>query len=255
MMPTLEIARLTFSDLVRRRVFVVLALFAVGLVLLSFPLRELTIGQWYRLITDVGLASTDAALSLLAIFLGASLIAGDLERKTLYPLLAKPVSRRAFVTGRFLGLVAVLASLALAMILGTAAMLVLARQRGFGPVLQAGMLLLVQAITIGGLSILFSSFTSTTLAATFGLSFAVIGHLTSQLAYFGGKSTSALSRSLMQGAARVIPNLEFMNIKTLAAHHQMLSWPNAGIRSLYGLAYAIVVVAAGAMIFGQRDLK
>ena len=78
-MPILALIKLTAMDLVRRRIFVLLALFAFTMVLLSFFLRDLTIGQWTRLITDVGLGATDLALTLLAIFVGASLIAGDLD--------------------------------------------------------------------------------------------------------------------------------------------------------------------------------
>src|SRR5277367_198634 len=107
-MALFQIAKLTIRDLIRRRVLVLLALFAGGMVMLSYPLQMLSIGQWQRIVTDVGLAAADLSVSLLAILLGATLIAGDLDKRTLYPLLAKPVSRGTFVAGKYLGLLAII---------------------------------------------------------------------------------------------------------------------------------------------------
>ena len=87
------VATLTVRDLLRRRILALLVLFATALILMSYVLRDLTIGQWQRLITDLGLGAIDFSLTLLAIFVGASLVSGDLDRRTALPLLAKPLSR------------------------------------------------------------------------------------------------------------------------------------------------------------------
>jgi ABC-type transport system involved in multi-copper enzyme maturation permease subunit len=185
----LVVARLTVRDLVRRRVLVILALFAVALILLSFPLRTLTIGEWKRLISDVGLGGTDLSLTLIAILLGSTLIAGDLDRRTLYPLLAKPISRSSFVVGKFVGLATVVAGLAMGMCAMTLAMQFLARQDDFAvPILQATGGIIATALMMSGVAIFFSSFTSVTLSATFALALMLVGHLTENLAYFAGRS-------------------------------------------------------------------
>jgi Cu-processing system permease protein len=254
-MPIIGVARLTIKDLLRRRVLVVLALFGLGMILLSFPLRELTIGQWRRLITDVGLGATDLSLTLIAILLGSTLIAGDLDRRTLYPLLAKPISRQAFVIGKFGGLAVVLTGLACCMGAGTLVMLVLARQHEFVvPILQATGGVIASALVMGGLAIFFSSFTSVTLAGTFGLVLALLGHLTENLAYFANKAGNGGGR-ILGVVARTLPNLEKLNLKDFAAYGEALPAGDFAVRLIYGFAYASICVVLGALVFSRRDLK
>jgi Cu-processing system permease protein len=249
------VASLTVRDLLRRRVLVVLAIFAVGMILLSFPLRELTIGQWRRLITDVGLGATDLSLTLIAILLGSTLIAGDLDRRTLYPLLAKPISRPAFVIGKFTGLALVVTGLAVGMGAGTLAVLFLARQHHFlMPVVQATGGIIATSLVMGGVTILFSSFTSVTLASTFGLAFGLVGHLTENLDYFASKAENGAGKSLAI-LARALPNLEKLNLKDFASYGEALPAGDFWLRMAYGMAYALVCVVLGSMIFSRRDLK
>ena len=245
------------QDLVRRRIFVILALFGLGMVVLSVPLRQLTIGQWYRLIADVGLGATDLSVSLIAILLGATLVAGDIDRRTAFPLLAKPLSRQGFVAGKFLGLVVVAGLLVLAMGGGTLLMLLgfTGRDLHVLPVVQATLGIFVHAILVGALAVMFSSFTSSTLAATFSLALLVIGHLTQNIAFFAYRLPSTLGRSTSLAIARALPDLELLNLKTLAAHGVTVGWSDLSTRFAYGLSYSVAVLAIGAVVFARRDLK
>ena len=255
-MPILALIKLTAMDLVRRRIFVLLALFAFTMVLLSFFLRDLTIGQWTRLITDVGLGATDLALTLLAIFVGASLIAGDLDKRTLLPLLAKPLSRTSFIYGRFLGLFAILAALVTATSAGTAAMLWLSRQSDYGTFLaQNGVTIFVSSFTLGSIAILMSCITSTTLASITALTCYLAGHLTSNLAYFAGKLPSGPVRWFLMGFSKLLPNLELLNLKDLASRGETISASDLLVRVGYGVAYSIITLSLGAIVFARRDLK
>jgi ABC-type transport system involved in multi-copper enzyme maturation permease subunit len=262
MIPTVfPVATLTLRDLVRRRVFATLGLFTLLMILLSFPLRQLTIGQWTRLITDIGFGATDLCATLLAIFLGATLISGDLDRRTLYPLLAKPISHASFVVGKFLGLATVLLSLTAIMSLGILAMLKLAlmslaREQPalLVSLFQTATAIALHACVCGGIALFFSCFTSTTLAATFSLGLTFLGHTVDSLTYFATKSSS-LEGDVVRIAARLLPNLERLNLKTLAAQGQTIPWNDLGLRAIYGLAYTAAAIALGAAIFSRRDLK
>ncbi len=255
MTSVLPVSALTIRDLFRRRIFVILWLFGGLMVLLSFPLRQLTIGQWSRLITDVGFGATDLCATFLAIFLGATLIAGDLERRTLYPLLAKPLGRPAFVVGKFLGLATVLAALISTMTVGVVAMLFLARQPlALTSILQTALAMIAHAWLCGGLALMFSSFTSVTLSAIFGFSLALLGHTLDNLVYFAEKSNSGAGKLLL-AATRLLPNLTLVDLKTLAAHQQAIGWGDLLGRGGYALAYTAALVALGAAIFSRRDLK
>ena len=83
-----------------------LLVFAVALVSASFIISTLTFGEQYRVIVNIGLSAMEVFGTLIAVFLGAGLVAGDVERRTVYPIVAKPVSRAQYVAGRYAGLVA-----------------------------------------------------------------------------------------------------------------------------------------------------
>ncbi len=251
------VAGVTARDLIRRRVFIILALFAGLLILLSFPLRQLTIGQWARIITDVGFGATELSTTALAILLGATLIAGDLERRTLYPLLTKPIGRSSFVTGKFIGLALILIALTLVMALGVVAMLVLAHPDSYvdkAALVQVTAAIALHACVCGAIALMFSCFTSTTLAATFGLSLWFLGHTVGSLVYFAKKSGTPSAKVVVL-VARLLPDLEKLNLKSQATHAQAIPWNDLGIRATYGIAYAVAAVSLGAAVFSRRDLK
>ena len=255
-MQALVIANLTVRDLIRRRVFVLLFLFAMALILMAFILRDLTIGQWQRLITDLGLGATDFSVTLMAIFIGASLVAGDLDRRTALPVLAKPLSRTSYVVGRFLGLAGLLFILTAVMVFTTGLMLLLAQQRGVsGFLFQNALTIGTGAVVLAALAILFSAVTSSTLAAIGALTLALAGHLTSNLEYFGHKIDAPVAKVLMLGLAKVVPNLEALNLKDFAAHGQSVGNPEVITRLGYGAGYAGLCVALASLFFLRRDLK
>ncbi len=254
-MNVLIVARLTVQDLLRRRVLAVLGLFGVALILFSFPLRVLTTGEWHRVISDVGLGAADFSVTLIAIFLGATLVSGDLERRSLYPLLARPLSRAAFVAGKALGLTAVLCLLAVAMGAGTTFMLDLAKEKGLVPLWQATATMAAGAVVVGSISVMFSSFTSTTLASIFGLATALLGHLTGNMAYFGTVEQSRVGRLVLLAFSKILPDLERLNLKTLASHDQTVSGATLVALVAYAAAYSVVAVSAGSLVFARRDLK
>src|SRR5690242_15807512 len=107
-MKILAIAGVTVREALSRKVQVNLLLFGLLLVLASFVASALTVGGQHRIIVDLGLSAMTLVSTLLAAFLAAGLVAGDIERRVIYPVVAKPISRSEYLLGRFLGLSAAL---------------------------------------------------------------------------------------------------------------------------------------------------
>jgi ABC-type transport system involved in multi-copper enzyme maturation permease subunit len=95
----------TVREALRQKLAVNLLVFAVALVSASFVISQLTFGEQYRVIVNIALSSMEIFGTLIAVFLGANLVAGDVQRRTVYAIVAKPVSRAQYVAGRYLGLV------------------------------------------------------------------------------------------------------------------------------------------------------
>lgn len=244
----------TVRELTRNKLLYILVVFALLLIGGSVLLAQLTIGQWERIINDVGLATIQLSGALVAVLVGVGLIAGEVDRRTVYVTLAKPVSRGAFVAGRYLGLcltMAVIVSLmgaALAAVLGT---------YGY-PMGRTGasalLLIFVELTILAGFATLFSAFTTTTLSTILSLAIFVIGHLSGDVANLAAQ-TQGPAATVFGAIARVLPRLDLLDVKTQAANQLPVDPAFVASMAGYGLAYAALTVLVGAAIFSRRDLK
>jgi Cu-processing system permease protein len=251
--PVLSIAGVTFREILRRKVQVTLLLFGALLIVAAYVVGGLTIGEWHRIISDLGLSAMQLVGILVAVFIGASLIAGDVERRVLLPVVAKPVSRTQYLIGRYLGLAGALIVNLLAM--GALLGAVLAFDaRTLKPIdgafLTALAFIGVQFLVVGAVAILFSAVSSTTLAATFTLAVAIAGQFTSEL------------RSLWQGPATWVPRLLWYllpNLGALNANEAVIyrTTPpaHAWLATVYAALYAATALALAALAFERRDLR
>ncbi len=209
MSPVLSIAGVTFREILRRKVQVSLLLFGALLIVAAYVVGGLTIGEWHRIISDLGLSAMQLVGILVAVFIGASLIAGDVERRVLLPVVAKPVSRTQYLIGRYLGLAgALLVNLvAMGALLGAVLAFDAGGRRGPStpPSSPRVAFIGVQFLVVGAVAVLFSAVSSTTLAATFTLAVAIAGQFTSEI------------RSLWQGSATWVPRLLWYLLPNLGA--------------------------------------
>ena len=254
-MTVLIIAATTLRELARSRLFYNLLVFALLLIVGSLVLASLTIGQWERVITDTGLATIHAAGTLIAVLVGISLVAGEMERRTLYVILAKPVGRFTFMLGRYLGLAVALAINVFVM--GLAVVLLLKGTRyevvqAFWPAL---FLVYVELLVLSAFALVFSSFSSVTLSAIFTFGVFLIGHLSADLRFFGSRSPSAVGRAFSEIVYRALPNLELLNLKAQAANALPVTAGAVASAAAYGLAYAAAALCVAGVIFQRRDLR
>ncbi|MGB8932834.1 MAG: ABC transporter permease subunit [Anaeromyxobacteraceae bacterium] len=252
------IAAVTFKEAIRQKLAVNLLVFALALVSGSYLISMLTFGEQYRIIVDLGLSAMEIFGTLIAAFLGAGLIAGDVERRTVYPIVAKPVSRAEYVAGRYAGLVTTttlnLAVMALFFV-GVLAFYL----HGFGfvretPLLATLAALALQFAMIAAVAVLFSTFTTATLSAIFTLSLVVAGHLASDLVRYWEKQGAAAAW-MGKVLYALVPNLEALNFKEAMVYKDALSASTLALAFGYGLLYTVAMVALSAAVFGKRDLR
>lgn len=249
------IAANAVRELVRSKLLYNLLIFAVLLIAGSFAVAQLTIGNWDRVILDIGLAAIEVVGVLIAVLIGVNVVAGEVDRKTIYATLAKPVGRGAFVLGRYAGLVAILAINVLVMLAVLAGVLRLASDGLDRTAVIAAGLLFVELALMAAIAVFFSSFTTPMLATAFALSVFPIGHLSADLRLFAARSKSSAVKTLMDGLYRLLPDLELLNLKSQAANRLPVDGQGALLAAAYGVAYAAVVLALAVIIFRRRDLK
>jgi ABC-type transport system involved in multi-copper enzyme maturation permease subunit len=249
------IAGNTVRELVRSKLLHNLIFFAVLLIASSMFVAQLTIGQWDRVILDMGLAAIELSGVLVAVLIGVGLVAGEIERRTVFPTLARPLSRWAFLLGRFLGLFAMMA---VSVVLMMAVLAVVLHLAGYGvssSAAVAALLILLELALMAAAALLFGSFTKPILASAFSLSLFLVRHLLSDLKAFQQRSQSELAKALTGVAYRMLPDLELLNVKSLAANDLPVPHGLAQAAALYAVAYAAGLLVIATVIFSRRDLK
>jgi ABC-type transport system involved in multi-copper enzyme maturation permease subunit len=243
----------TFRETIRDKILYNLVFFALLLIGASVLLGTLTIGEQSRIVNDLGLAAINLVAVIIAIFVGIGLVTKEIERRTIYTILARPITRVQFILGKYLGLgfiVAVNIAIMFTMFLAT---VWFSGNAIYGSLFQAVGLILVETLLVMAIAMFFSTFSSSTLSATMTLGLYVIGHLTSDLKGIAEKSHNQLTEAVLTALYYVCPNLGLLNIKGQAAAGVQVSLAYQSLATVYGLLYASLLLAAACVIFQRRD--
>jgi len=245
----------TLRELVRSKLLYNLLIFAVLLIAGSMFVAQLTVGQWDRIILDMGLAATQIVGLLLSVLIGVGLVAGEIDRKTIYPTLAHPISRATFLLGRYAGLMLVLAINVLVMLGVLALTLHLAGYALSRTAVEAVLLIFVELSLLSAAALFFGSFTTPMLAAAFSFSLFLIGHLLGDLRAFGQRSHSEMAKLATRIAYRLLPDLSLLDLKAQAASELSVRFHAVWTGALYGISYAALLLVLAIIVFRKRDLK
>jgi Cu-processing system permease protein len=257
-MKTIAIAANTLREALRERLMYNLVVFALVLIAGSLTISELTLGEQFRIISDVATSATQLFVTLIAVFLGVAVVARELDRRTCYAVLARPVSRAGFVFGKYLGLVAAVALNVVIMAVATGAMLyAYSRQLSFLGTAFFGTfaLILAQAAVCGAFAVLFSSFTTPTLASIFTLSVVGAGYVFSEARSFWLQSDVTSLKQLVHLFDYTLPNMGLLDVKEALTYGDAVTVGSLLLRGGYGALYAGTTLALAALVFSRRDVR
>ncbi len=247
------IALNTFREAIRDRILYVIFFFAAVCFLFSRLLALLTVGDQVKIITDVGLAALSFFGALMAILVGTGLVYKEIDKKTIYTLLSKPIHRYQFLLGKYFGMIL---TLFVMLSLMTIIFLILLFFHTFKiewQILGAVFLIYIELCLITAVAILFSCFSTPILSSIYTLSFYLIGHLSWGLETLIKKIKSGLGKGLAQVLYTILPNLENFNIKTEIVHHLPIPSELYLFAFLYGFCYSVFVLFLAMLVFRRRD--
>ena len=253
-MKVLSIALNTFRENLRDKLLYNLLVFALLMIGSSLLLMRLTLGEFHRLLLDVGLGSINIFGVLIAIFVGIGLVNKEIEKKTIYTIVSKPVARYQFLVGKYLGLTLTLLVNTLVMAGGLLLVLFAQSVPIESMLFKALGLIFMEFMVITAVALLCSTFTSATLSAIFTLATYVIGHLTADLKTFGEKMDEGM-RAVVTGLYYILPNLERFNLKGNVIHHIEVSGTDLVLIVVYGLTYVAFLLMSASIIFQRRDFR
>lgn len=254
----MAIARNAFREAVRDRVLYNLVLFVLLLTAAAVFLGELSGGQEAKIIVDLGLSATLLFGAFIAILVGVGLVYKEIERRTLYAILAKPVGRGEFLLGKYLGLCLTLLVNVAVMGLGVSLALIYVR-RGWDPLVAriwpAIFLIYIELTILTAAALLFSSFSSPALSALLTFFVFIIGHFSADLKALANSMGTAPARWFFSGLYYLLPNFSNYSVIASTAHGYAPAPGSIVIGVAYAICYVSVLLAATAVIFSRRNLK
>jgi hypothetical protein len=251
----LAITRNTIREVLRERVVLVLAVFGVAMALGAQALSPLALGEGRKIVIDFGLAGSSVLATLLAVFLGSTLLHKELERRTVYAVMAKPIRREEFLLGKFLGLWGTSGLLLAGMtgiVIATVTLFYAVTPWGTLPSLG---LTILELGLVTALVTLFSSFTTPALTAFFALATVTAGHFAEDLRYFAQHGAAPVLAAVCDAVYWTLPHLELFNVRGLVVHGVPVDPARLLFATAYGLLYMIGVLTLAGAIFRRREFR
>jgi ABC-type transport system involved in multi-copper enzyme maturation permease subunit len=252
------VATNTFREAVRDRVLYNLVFFALLMIFAAILVGQVSIGIEQSVIVSLGLTAISVIGIFIAVFIGVGLVSKEIDKRTLYALLAKPVKRWEFLLGKYGGLVMTLAVNTLAMAVGLYVALWTVRhplERSDWYLLVAVYLILLKLALIVALAMLFSCFTTPFLAILFTIGIYVAGVFAEDLRTMQTVDMAPVTLKLLKGISYLLPNFENFNVLGAVVHGRGVPATLVWQDTVYAVVYAAVVLIAAAMVFSRRNLK
>jgi ABC-type transport system involved in multi-copper enzyme maturation permease subunit len=252
------VAMNTFREAVRDRVLYNLVFFALLMMGAAILVGQISIGIEESVIVSLGLSAISVIGIFIAVFIGVGLVSKEMEKRTLYALLAKPVERWEFLLGKYGGLVMTLTVNTAAMAAGLYVALWTVKhtlERSDWYLLAAVYLILLKLALIVALAMLFSCFTTPFLAILFTIGLYIAGVFAEDLRTMQAVDLAPGTMKMLRGVSYLLPNFENFNVMGAVAHARgvpsTLIWQDTG----YAILYAAIVLVMAAVVFSRRNLK
>lgn len=253
-MRILAVARNTFRESVRDKVLYVLLFFAAVTIFGSKALGWISIGQDIKIVKDISLAAVSVFGVLIAIFVGTNLVYKEVDKRTIYTIICRPMHRWEFIVGKYVGLAALLAVVTAVMAV-VASVYVVALGGGLDMTFAAAVLLIYwQLLLVTALAVLLSACTSPILGAIIVFSTYVVGHATNIFMDLPDHLRGTFAERMMRFAYYVIPNLSNFDIRAEAANGVPVSPGYVLWALVYGTVFTVMLLVLASLAFQDKDV-
>jgi ABC-type transport system involved in multi-copper enzyme maturation permease subunit len=245
----------TFKETVRNKVLYNILLVAAVVLLLAMSFGDLSVMSRVQVMSDFGLATMSITGLLLAVFIGVGVLGAEIANKTVYGVLCKPVDRMQFIVGKFLGLFVALAlNFILIALIFVATIWAMAGRAPQAAIFYAVLLLMAEMSVVIAAAIMWSCFTTPTLAAIFTLSSYVAGHLNDLITLSADVQTNPFLKAVLTALHYVLPNLEYFNVRTTVVFGLTIADGHILFAAIYGLLYTALLLLVSSVLFDRKDL-
>lgn len=256
----IAIALNTFREAIRNKILYSLLFFSLAVIIASLAFGALSVHEELRLTTDLGLGGMSMFSIIIAVFVGVNLLYKELERKTVYTLIPKPIHRYQFVLGKYLGMLITLAVQVVIMSVVLAAVLYF-QGGGWNMAMQKmAVLIFLEVMLITAIAVLFSSFSTPFLSGLFTIGIFLVGRSIPDIITLANKMRGTPLANMLRGVASIIPDLRYFYVTGAdsgeyfqSVHAAFPDWAYVGWAGLYAGLYIVVLLMAAMLFFSRRD--
>jgi Cu-processing system permease protein len=247
------IALNTFRESIRDRVLLTLVVFSVLVMGASRVIQPLALGEESKVIKDMGLSAITLFCVLIAILVGGRLVYKEVEKRTVYIILSKPVRRWEFILGKYFGLLAVLFVSLVIMTACFYVVLVVLRAGAPLVLLWSVLLTFFELMVLTAVAVLFSTFTTPITGSVFTFAVYFVGHLTRDLKLLAAMSPSPVVKVVSFFLYYLLPNLNNFNIRNDVVHGALLNPVGIALAVLYAVFYSATLLLLSTAIFDRKE--
>ncbi len=245
----------TFREAVRDRILYLFVGFALVMVFSTKLFGMLTVGDESKIVKDIGLAAMQFFSMLIAVMMSMLLISREVDSRTVFNIISKPVARWQFILGKYLGLVAVVAT---NLVFITAVLLLMVavytRELDLMLVFAAAMTML-EMVVLAAFATLFAVVTRPILGSLMTLAVFVVGQTSEDLWLLTRQLPGELTRAVIAAIYYLLPNLQRFNFRSEVVHDLPIDPAAVALAVIYALAFATVALILASLRFRSKDLK
>ncbi|MFH1130812.1 MAG: ABC transporter permease [Pseudomonadota bacterium] len=250
----------TFREVIRNKVLYSLLFFALAVIVASIAFGALAVTGKERLTMDLGLAGMSLFSIVIAIFVGVNLVYKEMERKTIYTLVSKPVHRYQFVLGKFFGLSLTLVIQVLVMTAVLLAVLIHQKTQITTALFMMVVLILLEVLVITSVAVMFSAFSTPFLSGAFTVGIFLLGRSVPDIQVIAEKMDNPVLSPLLKTASYIVPNLRFFYVtgsnvaeQAVSVNGPFVDWGYVGSATAYASLYLSLTLLMATFLFSRRD--
>jgi ABC-type transport system involved in multi-copper enzyme maturation permease subunit len=249
-----SIAHHVFREGLRDRIVYLLPVYALALLGVSPLLRDVALGAEHKILLDLGLAALQFLGLVVAVFIGTNLIAKEIDKRTIFILMAKPLRRSELILGKQMGLGLLLLLIAVLMGLSYAGVLELQQVNPpWGSLVVAMVFIFLEWLVVVAAALLFGTFTTPILATLYTIAFYIVGHLSRSILELGRVTRSQAVGRFSELVYLILPDLDRLNLKNDAVYGSLPPAPELWEHGLYGILYMMLLLSLSILIFERRQ--
>ncbi len=247
------IAGTVYKESLRSKVIISLIIIAVLIIFASLFMSPIALGETERIVKDIGLSSISFFSLLIVLLSGTRLVYQETEKKTIYMIITKPISRARILWGKYLGLLSVIFTIGIITGLFLLFVVIIAKC-GLNWNLPLSILFIfLQFVLLSAIAIFFSTFTSPVMSGIFTIMTYIIGFLIKDMAFFIEKTDIIFLKWIIKGIMLIVPNFYYTDIKLQAIHSINISFPYIIFVICYSLIYSLFFMYISTLIFEAKE--